>query len=137
MKSPCYPKAEIKWPVSIKTDELSMDAITMKLNPNGAFLRCSRPLKLHEVFEMTIDVPNSDLSLETRVEVIWSNIYGPDDEITPRGMGVRFLNMSSKDRQVIAKEVLQHIEVEKMQGKALEALQTIAIHKDEIAPDVV
>jgi hypothetical protein len=32
-------------------------------------------------------------------EVIWSNRYGPDDEITPRGMVVRFTRLSAKAKQ--------------------------------------
>jgi hypothetical protein len=32
-------------------------------------------------------------------EVIWSNRYGPDDEITPRGMVVRFTRLSARERK--------------------------------------
>ena len=124
-----YPKAELKWPVSIKTDE-PMDGVTTKLNPNEAFISCSRPLRLHDRFDITIDVPSSDDPLEARVEVVFSNIYGPDDEITPRGMGVRFINMSSKNRQVIAKAVLKQLKLKEIDARALEGLQTIAIDEE-------
>ena len=129
MNSTHYPKAELKWPVSIKTAE-PMDGVTMKLSPNGAFISCSRPLRLYDRFDITIDVPNSDGPLEALVEVIFSNIYGPDDDITPRGMEVRFINISSKDRQVIATEVLKHLQLEEMDARALEGLQTIAIDEE-------
>ena len=133
MNSTNYPKAELRWPVSMKTDE-PMDGVTTKLNPNGAFISCSRPLRLYERFDLTIDVPSSDGPLEARVEVVFSNIYGPDDDITPRGMGVRFINMSSKDRQVIAKEVLKQLKLKEVDARALEGLQTIAIDEEgEIA----
>lgn len=129
MNSSNYPKAELKWPVSIKTDE-PMDGVTTKLNPNEAFISCSRPLRLYERFDISIDVPSSDGPLEARVEVVFSNIYGPDDDISPRGMGVRFLNMSSKDRQVIAKEVLKQLKLKEVDARALEGLQTIAIDEE-------
>lgn len=129
MNSTNYPNAELKWPVSIKTAE-PMDGVTTKLNPNGAFISCSRPLRLYDRFDITIDVPSSDGPLEVLVEVVFSNIYGPDDNITPRGMGVRFINMSSKDRQVIAKEVLKQLKLEEVDARALEGLQTIAIDEE-------
>jgi hypothetical protein len=37
--------------------------------------------------------------------VVWSNIYGPDDKINPRGMGVRFIEISDEDRRLITYEV--------------------------------
>jgi hypothetical protein len=37
--------------------------------------------------------------------VVWSNIYGPDDKIHPRGMGVRFIEISDEDRRLITHEV--------------------------------
>jgi PilZ domain len=129
MNSTNYPKAELKWPVSIKTAE-PMDGVTTKLNPNGAFISCSRPLRLYDKFDITIDVPSSDGPLEARVEVVFSNIYGPDDDITPRGMGVRFINMSSKDRQFIAKEVLKQLKLKEVDARALKGLQTIAIDEE-------
>ena len=56
--------------------------------------------------------------------MVWSNIHGPDDEISPRGMGVRFLKISSRDRKLTAKEVNQHsddaIEFEKLETLTLE-----------------
>jgi hypothetical protein len=126
MNATNYPKAELKWPVSIKTAE-PRDGVTTKLNPNGAFISCSRPLRLYDRFDITIDVPSSDGPLEARVEVVFSNIYGPDDDISPRGMGVRFINISSKDRQVIAKEVLKQLKLQEVDARALEGLQIIAI----------
>lgn len=130
-------KAKVKWPVSIKTDGYSSDGIILNLSTNGAFVRCAKPLRLNTIFEMTIDVPGSDRPLKVSVEVIWSNIYGLDDEITPRGMGVRFLSISSEDRQVIAQEILEHLRSneEKIDPKRLQSLQTLIIDQSEIGSE--
>ena len=82
---------------------------------------CARPLRLNEVFHMSINAPEK--SLHVKAEVVWSNIYGPDDEINPRGMGVRFLKISSQDRKFIAKEVNQNFS----DNLGLEKLETITI----------
>jgi hypothetical protein len=50
----------------------------------------------------------------------------------PRGMGVRFVDISDQDRKVIAKEILQHLKSENVGARALEVLQTIATSQDEI-----
>ena len=128
-----FARAKVKWPVLINTEDHSGDGVTIDLSPNGAYIGCANPLRLNEVFNMTMDVPDSDFSIEAKAEVVFSNKYGPDDSISPRGMGVRFLHISSKDRQIIAKEVLQHLQSEKtkIDSLKLRALQTLIIDPNE------
>jgi len=127
-------KAKLKWPVSIKANGSSSEGITLTLSTNGAYIRCAKPLRLYEIFDMTLQVPNSDDSIEAEVEVVFSNIYGPDDHISPRGMGVRFLEISSEDRKIIAKAVLQQLHSDKveMDPRRLQTLQTLTIDPNEI-----
>ena len=128
-----FARAKVKWPVLINTDESSRDGVTTDLSPNGAYIRCGSPLRLNEVFNLTINVPDSDSLIEAKAEVVFSNIYGPDDNISPRGMGVRFLTIASKDRQIIAKEVLQHLQANKVEVEQwkLNSLQTLIIDESE------
>jgi len=53
---------------------------------------------------------------------VWSNIYGPDDNITPRGMGVRFVKISHEDRKLIVKELGQY-EIGKEASDFLDTLE--------------
>ena len=124
-----FARAKIKWPVSMSTEDRSTDGVTLNLSPNGAYIGCANPLRLHEVCDVTIDVPNSDSSIQATVEVVFSNIYGPDDAISPRGMGVRFLKISGQSRQIIAKEILQHLRSDKakIDSKTLQRLETLII----------
>ena len=73
--------------------------------------------------------------MEASAEVVWSNIFGQDDEATPRGMGVRFLRISSKDRRAIAKELLQQLKAERVDPSELRALRTIIMGQDEIGSE--
>ena len=131
-----YAKVKVKWPVVVNTGRRSMDGVTHDITPNGAFIRCASPLRLHEVCDIAINTPNADQPLRANVEVVWSNIYGPDDEISPRGMGVRFLNISGEHRRVIAKEVLQHLEPDKVETKTIQALQTLEIDQNKIGSEM-
>ena len=126
-------RAKLEWAVLAKVDGKAIDGVTKDISTSGAYVRCAKPLRLNEVFDMTIKAPNK--RLQAKAEVVWSNIYGPDDEINPRGMGVRFLKISSEDRKEIAKEILQHLEPdEEIDSKQLKALKTLTIHQKDIEP---
>jgi hypothetical protein len=130
-------KAKLKWPVSIKANGSSSDGVTLNLSTNAAYIKCAKPLRLNEVFPMTLQVPNSEDSIEAEVEVVFSNIYGPDDDISPRGMIVRFLDLADKDRRIIAKAIFKHLESdkEKVDPKKLQTLQTLVIDPNETGPE--
>ena len=125
-----YPRAKIKWPVKVKTDKESMDGVTSDVTPNGLFIHCNKPLRLNALFEMAINIPNSEHSITAKAEVVWSNRWGPDDEISPRGMGVRFVSISSEARKFIAKATMNHLKSKEVAPELLQTLQTLVIEID-------
>jgi c-di-GMP-binding flagellar brake protein YcgR len=100
-------RAKLKWAVLAKVDGKVIEGVTKDISAGGAYVCCAKPLKLNVVFDMAIKAP--DKQLKAKAEVVWSNIYGPDDAINPRGMGVIFLNISEEDQRFISKAVNQHI----------------------------
>ncbi len=131
-----YPRAKIKWPVKVKTDKGTMDGVTSDVTPNGVFIHCQKPLKLNVVFEMIINIPNSKSSLTAKAEVVWSNRWGPDDEISPRGMGVRFVKISSEARKFIARAAMNNLKSKEVAPELLQTLQTLVIEIDETKSQV-
>lgn len=129
-----FPRVKVKWFVVARTVQSSIEGVTQNVSPSGAFVRCKNPLSLNEVFDMSISIPEAERSLTAEAEVVWSNIYGPDDEITPRGMGVRFLNISVESRAFIAKVVLDQLEPEKTKPELLKNLKTLVLDTVEIDP---
>lgn len=126
-----YPRAKLKWPVVIKTEEGTMEGVTLNITPDGCFISCRKPLKLNVVFDMAVKIPKSKSSIKARAEVVWSNIYGPDDEISPRGMGVRFIKISSEARKFIAQASLEHFRALKVEAELLQTLSTLVIDLSE------
>ncbi|MGW8220845.1 MAG: PilZ domain-containing protein [Syntrophobacteria bacterium] len=126
-----YPRAKLKWPVKIKTDEGVMEGVTLNITPDGCFIGCRKPLKLNVVFELAIQVPNSKAVLKASAEVVWSNIYGPDDEISPRGMGVRFTRIASEARKFIAQASLEHFKSANLEPELLKTLNTLVVDLSE------
>jgi hypothetical protein len=102
-KKRMYPRAELTWPVSAQVGGSLIEGVTKNIGVSGAYVCCARPLRLNEVFNMVINTPDKPLNI--KAEVVWSNIHGPDDEINPRGMGVRFIEISDEDRRLITHEV--------------------------------
>ena len=126
-----YPRAKIKWPIKVKTDKGTMDGVTSDVTPNGVFIHCQKPLRLNVVFEMAINIPNSEHSITAKAEVVWSNRWGPDDEISPRGMGVRFVKISSEARKFIARAAMNNLKSKEVAPELLQTLQTLVIEIDE------
>ena len=126
-----YPRAKLKWPVTIKTEEGSTEGVTRNITPDGCFITCRRPLRLNVVFDLAIKIPKSKSSIKATAEVVWSNIYGPDDEISPRGMGVRFINISSEARKFIAQASLEHFKSLNVEADLLQTLSTLVIDLTE------
>ena len=102
-KKRIYPRAELTWPVSAQVGGSLIEGVTKNIGVSGAYVCCARPPRLNSVFAMVINTP--DKSLNIKAEVVWSNIYGRDDKINPRGMGVRFIEISDEDRRLITHEV--------------------------------
>jgi uncharacterized protein (TIGR02266 family) len=126
-----YPRAKLKWPVVIQSEEGSTEGVTRNITPDGCFITCRRPLKLNVVFDMAIKIPNTKSAMEAKAEVVWSNIYGPDDEITPRGMGVRFIKISSEARKFIAQASLEYFKSRDIEADLLQTLSTLVIDLSE------
>jgi uncharacterized protein (TIGR02266 family) len=126
-----YPRAKIKWPVIVKTDAGTMDGVTSDVTPNGVFIHCQKPLRLNVVFEMAIDIPNSEHSITAKAEVVWSNRWGPDDEISPRGMGVRFVKIAGEARKFIARAAMNNLKSNEVAPELLQTLQTLVMEIDE------
>ena len=98
-----YPRGELTWPISAQAGGSVIEGVTKNIGVSGAYVCCARPLRLNEVFDIVINTPDKPLNI--KAEVVWSNIYGPDDKINPRGMGVRFIEISDEDRRLITHEV--------------------------------
>ena len=86
-----------------------VDGQTQNISLGGAFVVCQNPLPLTQQFSLTISAPSQD-SLALNAEVVWSNINVPEDKIINRGMGVRFIRNTEKDRQRLNQVIMAHLE---------------------------
>ena len=100
-------RVNLRWPVSLEIGGEVAEGTTKDISEGGAYVCCATPLGLKQEFSMVINAPGKQLNV--KAEVVWANTYGFNDEITPRGMGVRFMNISGEDRSIIARAVAEHL----------------------------
>ena len=91
-----YPRSTVNWPVTIQTEEGTIERATYNISPDGAFIRGLSPLELHEVVNMTFSGPDHPITVKAKV--VWSSSQVPPDEDMPRGVGVEFINISDEHR---------------------------------------
>ena len=89
-----YPRAEIRWPVTIESARGTIEAKLRNLGIGGAYIHCDETPEPGERIVLTIRPPES-AALEVIAEVIWAG------KVLALGMGVRFVEMSDEDRQFI------------------------------------
>ncbi len=100
-----HPRFDVNWPVSIETIYGTIAAEIKNISLGGAFISCSKPLRLKKIFNMTMMCPGYEPLLVT-AQVAWSNANMPEDKVVNRGMGVRFINMSERHLQLV-KQICQ------------------------------
>ncbi|MFP3870405.1 MAG: PilZ domain-containing protein [Syntrophobacteria bacterium] len=91
-------RAEVTWAVTVETAKGSVEAETRDISTEGAHIRLSTPLELHEPVNLIIR-PTEREPLKVAATVIWSE--GADQSGRPRIIGARFTEISNEDRQFL------------------------------------
>lgn len=84
---------------------------TKDVSYTGAFISCREPLKPKEVLEVSISVSLLSPRVQAIAEVIWSNSSSSNEEIKPRGMGVRFTKIDTTDHEMISALVADNLQI--------------------------
>jgi hypothetical protein len=102
-------RAEIAWPVVIKTDCDSFEGKTVNVSASGALLCFTPQLSLMEIVRLTIKPPVRP-ALEITAEVVRTEIPCDNDDSSRRGAAVRFIIISEKDREFVSFSVFDHLQ---------------------------
>jgi hypothetical protein len=95
-----HQRAKVSWPVTIRSEEGTIERLTYNISPDGAFIRGLSPLELHEVVDMVISGPEHSITVKARV--VWTSSQVPPKEDMPRGVGVEFINISDEHQEIIS-----------------------------------
>ena len=123
-------RAKVSWPVTIKTEEETLERVTYNISPIGAFICGLSPLELHEVVDMIISAP--ELQIEVKARVVWTSNQVPPEEYMPRGMGVEFVKISDDDQETITSFLSEFSEAEALnEGEGDKILEEEQLVQDE------
>ena len=61
------PRANLRWQVNAVTPKGPLDGVTKNISTTGAYVCCARPLRLNEVFHMSINSPEKSLNVKAEV----------------------------------------------------------------------
>jgi len=103
-----HQRAKVSWPVTIQTEEGTIERATYNISPDGAFISGLSPLELHEVVDMTISGPDHPITVKARV--VWSSNQIPRHEDMPRGDGGEVINISDEHREIISSLASEDLE---------------------------
>ena len=99
------PRARVSWQVTIRSSQGDLSGETLNVTVDGALVLCREPLEPNDTIEMVMNVPALVSPLRIPARVIHSNICDPEDETLCYEIGVRFTEISKKDRWLISAAV--------------------------------
>lgn len=100
-----YLRAPVDWPSILLTPQRFIGGETKNISPKGAFIHCLTDPGLDEPFRIVIKAPSRKQFLLVTAETAWSNISGCDDDLSSRGIGVRFTKVFSDDKRFLSNAV--------------------------------
>ena len=97
-------RIKVDWAVTLETAKGLVEAKTKDISAGGAHIRCKEYLQLNQPVQMTIKAPDRE-PLEVTAVVIWSD--SKDESNRPRIIGVKFTEISEKDRNYLVQVALE------------------------------
>ncbi len=98
---------KVKWPIKVLGDQGKTEGETKKITTSGIFIGCEKPLILNQLYHIFIYPPNNK-AMRFNGKATWSSFYGIDDKDNYVAIGVCFIQISDKDRQVLSDMVSVH-----------------------------
>lgn len=89
--------------LTYKDDRAFIKAYTGNVSSGGLFIRTDNPLPQGEQFFLKLQLPDVSEPLKINCEVVWSRSKAEGTEARPPGMGVKFLEMSRQDNDILKK----------------------------------
>lgn len=102
------PRIEVRWPVAVLAEHGTIEGETRDISVSGLAIFCDEPLRLNELYRMSISPPNHP-AVGVSGKVVWSDLYGIEDDDTTVGMGICFVEISEEDRKYLREVVSAHL----------------------------
>jgi Tfp pilus assembly protein PilZ len=94
--------------VSFAVGETVFRGTSMHFSEKGILVMCKHPAPLSARGKVVLGLPGSNNPVELNGEVVWTNIHGVGDSLSPKGMGIRFINVDKEVEQALAEFSAQY-----------------------------
>ena len=95
-----YPRAEVKWAVTLITSEVQIEGEIENFTPKGLFVSCGEVPPSEGILRLVIKVPGS-ATMNVAGKVIWTTIIDATESGTRLGVGIEFTEISESDLKVL------------------------------------
>jgi len=94
-----------RYPVDLKVDYSTRDAFlsnhVTNLSRGGLFIKSDNPLPVSAEVDLTLTLPGTDGPMRARGRVIWNYDIGKGSYQVVRGMGIKLIDLGTKERQTL------------------------------------
>jgi hypothetical protein len=95
-----YPRADVKWPVTLITPEAQIEGEIENFTPKGLFVSCAEVPPSEGILRLVIKVPGRP-TMNVAGKVIWSTIIDTTESGARLGVGIQFTEISEGDLKVL------------------------------------
>ena len=88
--------------VTFLVDDRQGHGTSRHFHDQGMLVICEEPAELHKRLSLTLEFPSIPHPIQLQGDVVWTNIHGRDDSLSPRGMGVKFVNLDRDEERLLA-----------------------------------
>ena len=87
--------------VTFDTGEKTFSGASTHFSDKGMLVLCKNPATLNLKGRVTLRFPGFKNALELAGEVVWTNIHGTGDALSPRGMGIKFAGVERDTERLL------------------------------------
>ena len=94
--------------VTFEVGESTFRGTSMHFNEKGMLVICKNPAPLNVKGKLTLRFPGLKNEIELSGEVVWTNMYGSGDSLSPKGMGIKYINADREIERLLAELAEQY-----------------------------
>ena len=94
--------------VTFEVGESAFKGTSMHFNEKGMLVICKNPAPLNTKGKLILRFPGLKHEIELNGEVVWTNIYGSGDSLSPKGMGIKYINADREIERLLAELAEQY-----------------------------
>jgi len=95
-----HPRIEVTWPIKIYIDKEVINGEVSNISVEGIYICCEKPLRLGDTFRISVAPPHHQ-TIGVTGKVVWSDLYGLDNEKAVYGVGICLMEIADEDRHFL------------------------------------